>query len=71
MMAAPITVTGSTSNRARRWCSFPRASSAAAWTWTGSAVRVAPDGRFLINMVLDSAGAPITLLMNWNPEAAK
>jgi hypothetical protein len=26
---------------------------------------VASDGRFLINTVLDSAAAPITLLMNW------
>ncbi len=32
---------------------------------------VAPDGRFLINTVLDSAAAPITLLQNWNPEAKK
>ena len=29
---------------------------------------VAPDGRFLINTELDTAAAPITLLMNWNPE---
>jgi len=29
------------------------------------------DGRFLINTVLDEATAPITLLMNWNPEAKK
>ena len=45
---------------------------AAAWTmdWVGSK-DVASDGRFLINMFLDSAAAPITLLMNWNPEAAK
>jgi hypothetical protein len=26
---------------------------------------VPPDGRFLINTVIDSAAAPITLLMNW------
>ena len=26
---------------------------------------VAPDGRFLINTMIDSAAAPITLLMNW------
>ena len=32
---------------------------------------VAPDGRFLINTVLDDAPAPITLLQNWNPEAKK
>ena len=29
---------------------------------------VGPDGRFLINIVVDSAAAPITLLMNWKPE---
>jgi len=32
---------------------------------------VAPDGRFLISMELESAAAPITLLMNWTPEAKK
>ena len=32
---------------------------------------VAPDGRFLINMELESAAAPITPLMNWTPEAKK
>ena len=32
---------------------------------------VAPDGRFLINLELESAAAPITLLMNWTPEAKK
>jgi hypothetical protein len=32
---------------------------------------VAPDGQFLINMELESAAAPITLLMNWTPEAQK
>jgi hypothetical protein len=26
-----------------------------------------PDGHFLINTDLDSAAAPMTLLMNWNP----
>jgi hypothetical protein len=32
---------------------------------------VPPDGRFLINMELESAAAPITLLMNWTLEAKK
>ena len=32
---------------------------------------VARDGRFLINTVLDSAPAPITLLQNWNPAVKK
>ncbi len=30
---------------------------------------VAPDGRFLINTELDSAAAPITLILNWSPDA--
>jgi hypothetical protein len=30
---------------------------------------VAPDGRFLINTVSESAAVPITLILNWNPEA--
>jgi WD40-like Beta Propeller Repeat len=33
---------------------------------------VAPDGRFLINVATETASAaPITLLMNWNPDAKK
>ena len=38
-------------------------------TGAGRQYDVAPDGRFLINTVLGGAAAPITLLMNWNPEA--
>jgi hypothetical protein len=33
---------------------------------------VAPDGRFLVNVVLDSGPAPpIMLIQNWNPDAGK
>lgn len=32
---------------------------------------VAPDGRFLINTVLDTAAGPIRLIQDWNPEAKK
>jgi hypothetical protein len=46
------------------------------WIWGGGVdagqgkqYDVAPDGRFLITTVLDSAAAPIPLLMNWRPEA--
>jgi hypothetical protein len=35
----------------------------------GRSYDVAPDGRFLINTVLDVDAAPITLLMNWRPPA--
>ncbi len=33
----------------------------------GSQYDVAPDGRFLINTVLDEVTSPITLLQNWKP----
>jgi hypothetical protein len=29
---------------------------------------VAPDGRFLINVEEEEPAAPITLLLNWNPD---
>jgi len=32
---------------------------------------VAADGRFLINMELDSVGAPITIVQSWNPETTQ
>ena len=32
---------------------------------------ITPDGAFLINAVIDSSLAPITLLMNWNPGNVK
>ena len=31
---------------------------------------IAREGRFLINTILDSAAAPITLVQNWNPEGS-
>jgi hypothetical protein len=45
----------------------------AAWTRNrgGSTTISHPTGRFLINTVLDSAAAPTTLLMNWQPEVKK
>src|SRR5262249_34394620 len=69
MMAAPITLTGTTLAPGAPVALFPT------HIWLGGAdvqqgwqYDVAPDGRFLINTELGSAGAPITLLMNWNPE---
>ena len=38
---------------------------------TGRQYDVAPDGRFLINTVLESAPVPITLVMNWNGAVKK
>ena len=32
---------------------------------------VAPDGRLLINTVVEDGGAPITIIQHWNPDAKK
>ena len=72
MMAAPITVTGSTLEPGASVVLFPtRIYGGGVDAQQGRQYDVAPDGRFLINTVLDEAFAPITLLMNWNPEAKK
>ena len=72
MMAAPITVTGATLAPGAPVVLFPtRIVGGGVDAQQGRQYDVAPDGRFLINTVLDSAAAPITLLMNWNPEAKK
>lgn len=72
MMAAPITVTGSTLIPGVPMVLFPtRIFGGGVDEQLGRQYDVAPDGRFLINTELDSADAPITLLQNWNPEAKK
>ncbi len=70
MMAAPITA-GATTLAA----GTPVRLFQAHITGGGENVRqgweydVAPDGRFLIDTVSESAAAPITLILNWNPGA--
>jgi serine/threonine-protein kinase len=72
MMAAPITVTGATLEPGAPAVLFPtRIFGGGVDAQQGRQYDVAPDGRFLINTVLDEAPAPITLLQNWNPEAKK
>jgi Tol biopolymer transport system component len=72
MMAAPITVIGATLEPGAPVVLFPtRVVGGGEDTAQGRQYDVAPNGRFLINAVLDSAAAPITLLQNWNPEAKK
>jgi len=72
MMAAPIAVTGDMLEPGAPVVLFP------AHIFGGGVdaqqsrqYDVAPEGRFLINMELDSADAPITLLQNWNPDARR
>ncbi len=72
MMAAPIAVTGSTLEAGAPVVLFSTSIlGGSAFAQVGRHYDVAPDGRFLINTVLDDAAAPITLLMNWNPEGKR
>jgi Tol biopolymer transport system component len=70
MMAAPILVTGATMEPGTPVALFQTriygggTENAQGWQYD-----VARDGRFLINTALDDASAPITLLLNWNPQA--
>ena len=68
MMAAPITVTGAVLEPGAPVVLFPtRIFGGGVDAQQGRQYDVAPDGRFLINTVLNSATTPITLLQNWNP----
>ena len=68
MMAAPIAVTGPTLEPDAPVVLFPtRIFGGGVDILQGPQSDVARDGRFLINTVLDSADAPITLLQNWRP----
>ncbi len=69
MMAAPITVTGSALEPGAPVVLFPTRiyGGGVELQGQGRQYDVAPDGRFLINAVLDSAAAPITLIQHWQP----
>ena len=72
MMAASITVTGTTLAPGAPVVLFPtHVSGGGVDKQQGREYDVGPDGRFLINIELDSDAAPITLLMNWKPEGRK
>ncbi len=72
MMAAPIKVTRNTPELGAPVVLFPtRIVGGGTEAGHTRQYDVAPDGRFLINTVLDEASAPITLLMNWSPEAKR
>ena len=75
MMAAPVATTGTTGTTIAPGTPValfrPHVNGGGVDNGQGRQYDLAPDGRFLINTVLDEASAPITLLMNWNPEAKK
>jgi len=67
MMAVPIITTRETFEAGEPVVLFNRRIFGA----VGRQYDVAPDGRFLINSLVDDvANDPITLILNWNPEAA-
>ena len=71
MMAAPVSVTGSTLEPGAPVVLFhTRIVGGGVDAQQRRQYDVAPDGRFLINMV-SAAAAPITLIQNWQPEATK
>jgi Tol biopolymer transport system component len=72
MMAVPITVTGTMLQPGTPKVLFPtQIYGGGVDAQQGRQYDVARDGRFLVNTVLDSAPAPITLLQNWNPAVKK
>jgi serine/threonine protein kinase len=72
MMAAPIKATGGTLRPGEPVALFrTRIYGGGIDVQQGRQYDVTRDGRFLINMVLDDASAPITLLQNWKPEMKK
>ena len=70
MMAASIAVTGTSVAPGAPVVLFPtRVFGGGTDGGQGRHYDVTRDGRFLIDTVLGEAGAPITLLLNWTPEA--
>lgn len=68
MMAAPVTVAGAAFEAAEPATLFAtRVLGGGRDAQQRRQYDVAPDGRFLVDTVLDEASAPITLLMNWQP----
>ena len=72
MMAAPIAATGATFDPGAPVLLFPaRIAGGGVASLQGRQYDIAPDGRFLINTVIDGAPAPITLLQYWQPDGKK
>ena len=69
MMGAAVVVKGATLESSTPVTLFPRrVFGSLGFSVPTRYYDVAPDGRFLINAMLDGAVAPITVLMNWQPE---
>lgn len=72
MVAVPMAVNGSALEPGAPVVLFPtRIVGGGLEVQQGRQYDVAPDGRFLINTVVEGEVAPITLVLNWNPEGRK
>jgi hypothetical protein len=73
MMAVPVTAAGTSFEAGAPVALFPtRIVNGGTVTRNRAQYPGARDGRFLINQpVADATAAPITLILNWNPEAKK
>jgi hypothetical protein len=72
MVAVPIAVNGSALEAGTPVVLFPTSIfGGGVDVQAGRQYDVAPDGRFLINTIVERATAPITLVMNWRPEGNK
>ena len=71
MMAVPIAATGSAVVLGTPVTLFQtHAMGGGIQNGQGRQYDVAPDGRFMINRVLDGVPPPITLILNWSPDTA-
>ena len=73
MMAVAVTAAGTSFEAGAPVALFPtRIVGGGAVATNRPQYAVARDGRFLLNQpVADATAAPITLILNWNPEAKK
>ena len=73
MMAVTVTAAGASFDAGRPVALFPtRIVNGGTVTQNRAEYAVARDGRFLINQTVgDATAAPITLILNWHPEAKK
>ena len=70
LVAVPIAVNGSVLEPGAPVVLFPTSIfGGGVDTQQGRQYDVAPEGRFLINTMLESAAAPITLILNWKADA--
>ena len=69
LVAAPIAIRGATLEPDTPMVRFStRILGGGVDAGQGRQYDIAPDGRFLINTVIDDVDAPITLLQHWRPE---